>query len=424
MTPLKEESEAALLALAENTIAPFASGYVDWILRRATEQRIETLHFLSRDAQILHHIAKQRAPDHIRCNYLHLSRYALQLATLTPSTPIHSLDGLISGRTAQYLCDWLQIDPIEYESTLENSGINMAQLNVELPWSAYSQLYTNFVNEKNVEFLKLIRQRQDILVQYLIQEGLADGSRNALVDSGWNGTIQGIISGKLLQGIMPYKGIQGYYFGINKPIKHAEGWVYGDRRKYHWLRPYPEPIEMLLLADHGTVIGYKNEGGLIKAQHSNTVRHDSAIVSILHNRVVNCARQLRSVSKKESLKQLRRFVHYPSREEICVFERLSSQLKFSTPKFHRPIAKQINFFNVFAAARERIETGQEYPWPQASIINSYNNRWIVGFLLWIIYLGDLLESLKVGKRIFYSHIEKQMTTPHEKRSKSDQDVVH
>lgn len=116
------------------------------------------------------------------------------------------------------------------------------------------------------------RRARDLLKGYFDQQGFFAHARVALVDIGWNATIQRFLE-RAFAGEGAYPWVDGYYFAYVHAIHQDEldrGAIHGlmfDRRRgnMHERSPldFEELFEQAARAPHGTTLGYTEQGGKI-----------------------------------------------------------------------------------------------------------------------------------------------------------------
>ena len=283
--PAATPREAALRDVAAGVAAPLLVSYAAWILRDAERRGIRRVYFLARDGQVLLEIARILGPrlgTGIECRYLHASRQAWlrNVADLAATDAGHWLwwgvwQGFVPG-----------------ESTLENLkrrlGAPGSDLDAELAAQGFGpETHDRPLSAADVERLKaffategfaaaLARSRaanRRLFKDYLAQEGLLDGTPAAVVDIGWAGNLHAALArAQAAEGVAP---AHGYYFGYNE--KRLAEWREASSRFQYDFEAGPAPelkpgfkqelveiyIEIFCAADHGTLTGFREEGGRV-----------------------------------------------------------------------------------------------------------------------------------------------------------------
>lgn len=254
-----------------HVLAPALGGFAQWILREAARRGVRRLYFLARDgyfpcraAQIL--CERWRLP--IECRYLSCSRYSVRL-------PLFHLDREAALR---YVCrGGIAVTP---EKILRRAGLTGAEREavrqaLRLPFSPDEvvphgrlpeirdrlrdcDLFGGYMDRHSREALPG-------LTGYLRQEGLLDNVPDAVVDSGWVGSMQQTLQ-QILTNMGRDRPLEGYYWGLYELPAGV------SRRAYHCYYFGPEgPLsrqvyfnncvfEAVFTAPHGMTLSYRHDG--------------------------------------------------------------------------------------------------------------------------------------------------------------------
>jgi len=250
---------------------PALTGYVEWVLQDAFDRGIKRLFFLSRDGFQMYLIGKAlceaRSID-IECRYINVSRYSMRVPAYHLDTK-KALDQICVGGIDITLTKILKRAALtDAEITQVISDINwQGRQDKILNYSEIMALKDELSATSNI-YTYIERHSKECYrdaVGYLNQEGLLDGIRCALVDSGWIGTLQDSIE-MLVKSVKPSLVLEGYYFGM---YEIPEGC---DSNKYH---PYyfapgkgigrkvsfaNSLFETVISADEGMALGYRVDG--------------------------------------------------------------------------------------------------------------------------------------------------------------------
>lgn len=207
------------ITLASNYIAPLYIPYVSWVLKQTKEMGIKRLHFLSRDGYIMYKIAEALQPEGIELNYLFVSRKSLIPAFLLSRFPLSGgLRGAflkitdrqhLIGRSVDFLLGQLQLNKKELKEKYGIEFLYNKIFNKQQQEDFLSKIFgePEDSGESNVsrdsmeprerfreEFQKDLKKKGDLVLEYLKQEGLMDGTLQAMVDIGWLGTTRLMIN--------------------------------------------------------------------------------------------------------------------------------------------------------------------------------------------------------------------------------------
>lgn len=207
------QSDIAAQRLAADYVAALYIPFVLWVLRSAETRGIGRLHFLSRDGYIMMKIAEALSPVDIELNYLFVSRRSLMRAYLAtdPATryiEIADRKSLIMRHVDQLLAQ-LQITTQQ----LALHGIDFSYKTIRTAAQQDDFLRKLFShNTFTPELLSQLGEDARLTRDYLKQEGLRDGSAQAMVDIGWLGTSRHMVN-RILGADIPT-----YYIGVRSDV--------------------------------------------------------------------------------------------------------------------------------------------------------------------------------------------------------------
>ena len=248
--------------VAAGVAAPALCAYVLWLLNNARKEGIERLYFLARDGEILFQIATRICRSlgwQIDLRYLYGSRYVFHRPGLA-DTDLADADWLWRSLyllSNEQVLRRLGLDDEAVAATLLRHGLPPLERDPEIAalLSADAEV-TAAVRVAAVEAQQLLRD-------YLIQEGLTDGVPFALVDTGWEGqmvqSMHDVLAplgvgvervfflGRLQRnrGFENPEAITGYFFDERAGTGFVEATM-----QLRWL------LEAFCAADHGMTIGF------------------------------------------------------------------------------------------------------------------------------------------------------------------------
>ena len=260
-----EGRERLLWERSADTVAPILTLLTLWILRRAREEGIERLYFLSRDGQILKEIAQALGTKGPLLRYLYASRQAwhpaswrgwgeYELGWLLDGTRSPSPEELF--RRLAWKGEWR-------EELFRSCGFGERERRSPLSEPAKARLFSLLETPLWAgRAAEAAEERRGEVRGYLLQEGLGDDLPWAVVDIGWKGRLQDSLS-RILE-----RPVQGFYLDL-------DGGTRPDRETFSSLfsgplRParYAPLLELLTAGDHGPVEGYLLEEGRWKPRLS------------------------------------------------------------------------------------------------------------------------------------------------------------
>lgn len=270
----------------DRIFGPVLDGFIIWVLKDALKKGKKRLYFLARDGYFMYraagvYVEKFSLP--IECRYLSCSRYSLRL-------PSFHLD---PEGAMEYICR----DSIDVNLT---RIMNRAGLNKEEQKSVLQEIGESGKETDPIPYVKLEKIREKLeqssvfkeallrhskeafpaLQGYLRQNGLLDGTEDALVDSGWVGSMQKTLN-ELLWHMGRKNRLEGYYWGLYELPQGVR------REDYNCYYFSPEGqlqekvyfnnnlFETVFSAPHGMTIGYKEREG----------KYDPLYAPVSHKRI-------------------------------------------------------------------------------------------------------------------------------------------
>lgn len=388
----RDTQDEVAIETAASVIGPLAFMFVWWVLSQALQQGVRRLYFLARDGEIFYKVAKtliEKWQLDIEVHYLYCSRETLLLPGFRHAGNFE-IDWITWAYTGNIT--WAEICR-RVGVTVEESDPFVREVGCE-HLLADSQKIIDPADRPILSlilkidgFEALVRTRvqphYELTREYLQQEGLLDGVRFAVVDTGWRGSSQYALSSLLTKsGDHPEGGIIGYYIGLNCDAHEYAG----DLLKgflFDW-RNMPRDYqlynficyEMLCSAAHGRTLGYQRDGSLILPIFGSEIKEEIARLVEHHHRVGIAYAQraadhfLFSEFKAEAAaratrEQIRRFICRPNLGQAAVYGDwpMASEIRENDMQ---PIAPPMNFSR-FVRNAVGIEKVHGF-WPQASLV--------------------------------------------------------
>lgn len=326
-----------------NVIAPVLFGFVNWCLAKAQKKGIKRLYFVARDGQILNKIAQVICRNwgyDIDCRYFYGSRQAWHAPALQEIGEAE-LQWILDGTTflsVNSVCERVNIKPEQIKEVLIRCGFAESEWNTNLNKEERNQLRQVFVEKQVVDLiLATAATYREKAIAYFRQEQLDDGLPFAIVDIGWVGRAQRSFSSLLISaGIYPEKGVQGFYFALEKKRKALESdnlsaFYNIDKPSREHISHYRHVFELFVTADHGGTMGYEQQDN----QYVPVLRYpknQAAIdwgLYVLQDAVVEFAEQFTTNINREEFSPdlflavadilIESFIYHPSPLEAKVF---------------------------------------------------------------------------------------------------------
>lgn len=271
------------LEMTSFVFAPLAVSFCRWALREAESMGLKRLYFLSRDGYQFYRCADVLAREWnspVEVRYLYVSRYSLRIPCFS----------FLGEEALSYIC--LRGMEVTFLDMMERAGLSREEAKKAAGDIGYTDELTRAIPLTEIpkfrEKLKdsrffmsrmaeISREAFQTLEGYLTQEGLLEALPWGIVDSGWTGTTQQIltrllreISGKAsheaarkASGEACYEAFHGFYFGLFDLPREAEAsryhtWYFSWRGNLKRKAEFSNSLfEAVFSAPHGMVTGYR-----------------------------------------------------------------------------------------------------------------------------------------------------------------------
>jgi hypothetical protein len=256
--------ERSVAAVSSAVAGPFALLFSDWIACRADRLGIGNLFFLARDGQaLIEPFSKitQAKGLSISSTYIHASRISWRFPKEFP----------LSARDAKWLfqCgrDWIQKSVVA-----ARLGVSEEEICSWLPEAAVKgnvillsrvdEILASLAKETVIEVLrKVAAKREELWLEYLVQQGLTRQSHIGIVDLGWNGSLQ-----IALEELFGKHGIStkvtGFYYGLKRSPEalNIDAYAFGFDCRRAAVKESTmldsTLAELFMHADHGSTLGF------------------------------------------------------------------------------------------------------------------------------------------------------------------------
>jgi FMN phosphatase YigB (HAD superfamily) len=406
-------------ATCANVSGPLLSGYVLWLLGRAVALGRRRLYFFARDGQILKKLADTFVSWYgleIEIRYFYASRQAFFLPALT-EVDADALRWFGEEGEGKTLKDILARVDLSFEQVAAQMAEAPRPL---LPSTRLTREDLEFVlrvlADRTVEpaILAAASRRRALLLEYLDQEGMLDGTPFAIVDIGWRGRLQRALHSVLVgSGRLEHEELVGFYLGMFSPVAQMP-WGVIEVCLPQGVDYNASLIEFFTSADHGSTIGYERIGSRIEpilGAMTNDGRLKADIVLQQEGVTAFAANLLRALRLPvtdpallgDALREVGaaafdRMVHRPSADEAEIFGSVQ-QSRDQAHLVSHDIAPRVGFGVVCLAA-----IGQLGPlrrvgdWPIGSLRRSVRIKAAGAILLHLLELRR--RSVTSAKRYF------------------------
>lgn len=294
--------------LGYEVLGPILYGFTSWIHEKIKEDKIDKLYFLARDAKIIMEIYKKRYNESIPIYYLEVSRRSVLIGTLGE---VNSLDEILVKyksiiKDTSKVVDLINILNLDINKYHQEDYFN--KLIIDLSDKEKNQIYSLIKDD----LLKEYKCQNKYLKEYLKQKGLSGNV--ALIDIGWNGTIQYLLNNIVDKNTKLY----GYYVGVMKDKKYREyntirnGYLFdlcnqNDNQSIIGLNI--GLFETMFLSTEGSTIKYKNTDKNIEVVHGDVEYSKENIKAI--NQIQDSAfKFIEDIEKSE----IKNYLNYSNKE--------------------------------------------------------------------------------------------------------------
>lgn len=267
---------AALAEVAAGVTAPVLISYSLWLAAQARALGITRLYFVARDGEVLLHVARPilavLVPE-VECRYLYGSRQSWVLAASAVSEDVLACwlapKDDSTARTA-LLRAGLDVDDVW--RTTRTPWADPAKADQPLSTADAARLSRELQREPLRSGVLAAAQREvEATLDYLRQEGFADGARSALVDLGWRGHAARAFDALVQQVGGPP--VQHFFVGLYAGVREVReahqppamsAWLFDrDRARAPDSRPLERPnvlLEMFCAGTEGRLLRYRRDG--------------------------------------------------------------------------------------------------------------------------------------------------------------------
>jgi len=256
-------------------LGPVYSTFIYGLIEDIKRNNLKTLYFIAREGELFLRIFQLFAPHFLKENqipftkYIYLSRKSTALASLYKGLshekailPLYNpkQQGLYS------LCNVFSMPHHEFAEKAREYGFPDIKTPIH---NINDERFKLFLNDKWVQetVFKYAQKDKGLLEEYLTQIGFFSNSRVALVDIGWNATIQKFLQDAFIERA-DYPYVYGFYLGFRNGMMHRFdetkntiiGVLYDERLNNpaeKIMNRFEEIFEEGARALHPTTIGYK-----------------------------------------------------------------------------------------------------------------------------------------------------------------------
>jgi predicted HAD superfamily hydrolase len=268
---------------------PLLSGFALWLQERFRADGIDRAYFLLRDGEILEAVYRTMcaATGGPSTHLLESSRRAFALPAYDAKRPTlwAQLSATENTRPAREFLERLGVEAGSHAAAFRAAGFAHAEDLVDPRDGRAMRHIASLLQQPAIDRALSARSREEraLLIAYLDEQGVLAGGRVALVDVGWNGTIQkSLVAALDLE--QRTHALAGYYLGT-LPQAHVEtggsqvsGYLCEAGRPSQRCRAVmelPQLLEFVCSTTRGSLRGFVREQGRVVPVHG-AVDHDAA----------------------------------------------------------------------------------------------------------------------------------------------------
>lgn len=401
-------------------LGPVFSTFTQGLLERVQRDRPDRIYFLARDGYLFMKLYEVVAGSHPEAlppaHYTYVSRHVAARAAVSDGLSHDQALMALYNPKQQGLTSVLKtygLPVAEFEAMAKTHGlVDMTEPIAD--W--HDARLKAFLADPDVKgrIAEHGRTAQEVLRTYFEQAGFFRGQRVAVVDIGWNATIQHYLE-QSFAADGAYPDVVGYYFAYmhnlhQRPLKHGsiEG-LMQDRRRHNPQERAPSDFEELFeqgaRALHATTVGYQSQNGTIEPvlksddapDRQAEIRCNPAIEAmqqgvLLYFEHFMAAQKLTGFSfdelKPYAMGLMERAVVYPSLDEVDAITRLAHTEDFGHSHVLDLSAGNVGWMDFLSIGRLRSKL-LKLPWRYAPFAR---------FRSQLPAAMARLESLRVAKK--------------------------
>lgn len=234
--------------LGYQVLGPTLISFVKWLDYEFQKNKINKIYFLAREGKIYKDVFDIIFDKKYETKYLYISRRSI---TMSNFRYLNFLN----------LKDILNYFTIKRDSTLSDT-LNYLNIKIDNCDNCLNQNIYDLIDDNNLFNKikeKLIIESKNvntICLDYLNQEEM--NGKFAIVDIGWNGTMQKCLNSFLLNNNIKFE-LSGYYFSLFKNLENGYQFINKNYKIYETIKNNPVLIENLFQYVDGSTIGYKKD---------------------------------------------------------------------------------------------------------------------------------------------------------------------
>ncbi|WP_409439971.1 HAD family hydrolase [Psychromonas sp. GE-S-Ul-11] len=390
-------------------------GFIRWLTNKLVEQQVEKAFFLARDGYMMHKVYNlmnqgQAVPP---SQYMYASRRAINIPTICDNIDESSLKllcNIFPNLSVRHYLDRVDINSDQHIAKIKAAGFIDKNDKIVSP-SDQKKLATLF-QLLTKEVCEVSANERENLTSYLQQIDFLRAGKIAIVDIGWQGTMQNSID-KLSRILNKKLDVEGYYLGTFDTAKRyvskglpMSGYICNfsqPQKNYDVVISCVHLFEFIFSAPHGSVINFKSdkEGITPVCEEHISSHRTTEIINEFQEGTLDFIKDFMKtesdcwkmeISPETSINPISRLLTTPTYEESVQFGNLTHSEYVGNYNYERHLAKTSGSWSAFTS-------------PFKFKKHYYSSLWKVGFRR--RYIGNILPEKvfsyikKVKKRRAY-----------------------
>lgn len=327
--------------------------YSKWLENKFTKLNIKKVFFLSRDGYIMQKAFDICKSTPVQSKYLYVSRRSLNVPNLWKNPDFQHLDENISMSNyfnINTFISRLGLDARKYEEIYTKCKISKTDEFSRKNFKDDVRLRKLYEIIKN-DVIENSKKEYDLVLKYLKQNEFE--GKVAIVDIGWHGSMQKNIEKLCKSGNIETE-IFGFYMGQEKIVNNGYGYLFNEfdnpKNKISIAGSFGF-FESLFLANHGSIIKYKDDGDNIKpcAEKNEFDKEDTYIIRELQTGALDFVKDFDALKLDNiyfdniAFNKIQRLLTNPNNNEINYF----GNIKFNDTYISKIIETKNIFFYIF-----------------------------------------------------------------------------
>lgn len=375
-------------------------GFIRWLTNQLIEQKIEKVFFLARDGYMMHKVYNlmnqdQEVPP---SQYMYASRRAINIPTISDNIDDSSLKllcNLFPNLSVEHYLDRIHIDSNQHINKIKEAGFTdkTDKIISVLDKDKLAMLF----NLLTKEICEISANERTNLINYLRQIDFLRKGKIAIVDIGWQGTMQNSLD-KLSNLLDKEMDIKGYYLGTFDTAKRyvskglpMSGYICNfslPQKNHDIIMSCVHMFEFIFSAPHGSVINFQaTENGVKPVFEDNIFSHKKTkVITEFQEGALDFIKDFMEtendcwkmdISPESAINPISRLLNTPTYQEAVQFGNLTHSEYVGNKNYERHLAKMPSLWSAFTSP---LKFKQHY----------YSSLWKVGFRK--RYIGRVLPE--------------------------------